>query len=64
MKKINLLMMVITWVIGHVLIYNTQHYLTETYVYNIPFIISLFLLTMYAHHRLFTYMTFRILAYL
>ena len=64
MAKINILMMVITWVCGHILIYQTQHYLTEIYVYNIPFIVGLFFAAMYAHHRLFHHMTFKILSYL
>ena len=57
-------MMVITWVFGHILIYQTQHYLTETYVYNIPFILALFFIAMYTHHRLFHHMTSKILSYL
>jgi hypothetical protein len=64
MKQFNLLMMVTTWVCGHILIYQAQHYLTETYVSNIPFILGLFLLAMYSHHRLFTHMTFKVLSYL
>jgi hypothetical protein len=57
-------MMIITWVCGHVLIYQIQHYLTETYGYNIPFIVIVFLLAVYAHYRLFIHMTFKVLSYL
>jgi len=64
MKQFNLLMMVTTWVCGHILIYQIQHYLTETYGYNIPFIVIVFLLAVYAHYRLFTHMTFKVLSYL
>ena len=64
MKQFNLLMIVTTWVCGHILIYQAQHYLTETYVYNIPFILGLFLSTMYFHYRLFSHMIFKVLSYL
>lgn len=61
MKSINVLMLVIIWMSGHSLVYNVQHYLTEVYVYNIPFILLLFVGAMYLHSRIFTYMTFKIL---
>ena len=64
MKKFNLLMMITTWVVGHLLIHNVQRYLTETYEYNVPFIIVLFGAAVYAHYRLFTHMIFKVLSYL
>jgi hypothetical protein len=64
MAKINILMMVITWVFGHVLVYQTHHYLTGIYVYNISFMVVLFFVAIYAHYRLFNHMTSKILSYL
>lgn len=64
MNKINLLMVVATWVFGHVLIYNLHQYLTGMYEYNVPFLILLFVITLVAHYRLSTHMISKISIYL
>jgi hypothetical protein len=64
MKKINLLMVIIVWVLGHVLVYNTHHYLMEIYGHYIHLMLALFFLAIYVHYRLFTHMTSKVSTYL
>lgn len=64
MKKINLLMMVITWVFAHVLVYNAHHYLIEIYSHYTNLMLALFLSAVYVHYRLSLHMIFKILSYL
>ena len=64
MKKINLLMVVITWVFTHMLIYNIHRYLMGIYGEHVPFMAALFLLAVFAHYRLATYMASKVSTYL
>lgn len=57
-------MVVITWVFGHVLIYNVHRHLMETYLHNVPFLTVLFLLAVFAHYRLSIYMASKVSTYL
>ncbi len=64
MSKINLLMVVITWVFTHVLIYNTHCYLMGIYGEHIHLMVALFLFAVYVHYRLSLHMISKILTYL
>jgi hypothetical protein len=64
MKSINALTIIITWVIGHFLVCNVQHYLTATYFYNVPFISLVFIAAIYIHSRIFMHMAFKVLDYI
>ncbi len=64
MSKINLLMVVMFWITGHMLVYTSHTLLVGIYVDNIPFMTVLFVLAVFAHYRLFTHMTSKISTYL
>lgn len=64
MNKINILMVVITWVFGHVLVYNTHYYLMGVYGHYIHLMLALFLVAIFVHYRLATHMASKISTYL
>ncbi len=64
MNKINLLMVIITWVFAHVLVYNIHHYLMGIYGHYIHLMVALFLFAVYVHYRLSLHMISKILTYL
>lgn len=64
MNKINLLMVIAFWAIGHVLVYNTHHYLIEMYAYNVSFMLMLFFAAAFIHYCLFSRMISKISTYL
>jgi hypothetical protein len=64
MNKINLLIVVMLWVTGHLLIYTIHSRLMEVNIGNIPFLTVLFLLAVFAHYRLATHMTSKVSTYL
>lgn len=64
MKKINLLMVIAFWGIGHVLVYNTHHYLIDIYGHYVHLMLALFLVAVFAHYSLATHMISKVSTYL
>ena len=64
MNKINLLMVIIVWVFGHILVYNTHHYLVGIYGHYVHLMLALFLVAVFTHYRLATHMISKVSTYL
>lgn len=64
MNKINLLMVIALWVVGHMVIYSIHKYLVGMYEYNVPFIILLTIAAIMSHYRFSTDMKSKVSTYL
>jgi hypothetical protein len=64
MNKINLLMVIMLWITGHMLVYTTHTLLVGIYDHYVHLMLALFLVAVFAHYRLATHMISKISTYL